>query len=137
MGQGTAGCHQKEHRSKQEAPSDPPGHSLLRGVVILPELHPIPAVELLLAGQLADFMIGRATLPAYHRMGISEGAAELLPDKASEQLHITHWVSVKVQLDCCLIVPQASCRRCPPETCRRAWNDAVTWVMTYMHGQML
>jgi len=68
VGQGTAGCHQKEHRSKQEAPSDPPGHSLLRGVVILPELDPIPAVELLLAGQLADFMIGCATLPAYHRI---------------------------------------------------------------------
>ncbi len=96
MGQGTAGCHQKEHRSKQEAPSDPPGHSLLRGVVILPELDPIPAVELFLACQLTDLVIGHATLPAFHRLGVSAGAAELLPDKASDQLHITHWVAVKL-----------------------------------------
>ena len=96
MGQGTAGCHQKENGSKQEAPTNPPGHGLLRGVVILPELDPIPAVEFLLACQLADLVIGRATLPAHHRLGISEGAAELLPDKASDQLHITHWVSVKL-----------------------------------------
>ncbi len=71
MGQGSAGSHQKENRSKQEAPSDPPGHGLLRGVMILPELDPIPAVKLLLACQLADFVIGRATLPAYHRLGVS------------------------------------------------------------------
>ncbi len=60
--------------------------------MILPELDPIPAVELLLAGQLTNLMVGCTTLPAYHRMGVSEGATELLPDKASDQLHITHWV---------------------------------------------
>lgn len=56
--------------------------------MILPKLYPIPEVELLLAGQLADFVIGRATLPAYHTLGISEGAAGLLPNSTLDHMQV-------------------------------------------------
>ena len=56
--------------------------------MILPELDPIPAVELLLAGQLADFVIRRATLPAYPTLDISEAVAGLQPDNASGQMQV-------------------------------------------------
>jgi len=63
----TACTHEEENGTIEEAPCDPPGDGLLGGVMVLPELDPIPPVELLLASSLADLMIGHATLPVHSK----------------------------------------------------------------------
>lgn len=56
--------------------------------MILPELDPIPEVELLLACQLTDLVIGRATLPAHDTLGFDEAVAGLQPANASGQMQV-------------------------------------------------
>lgn len=63
MGEATAGTQEEEDGSVEEAPCNPPGHSLLGCMVVLPKFDPVTPVELLFACELADLMVGHPPLP--------------------------------------------------------------------------